>query len=146
MRPAADLEQALARMTFRVEPGRFSLVGFDGAPAAEDLAHLGDGPGQLVLEDGQTTLLVRAEEADAVLARRPGARVERGLCWIRFDAPMGWEVVGFLALVCARLAEAGIPLGCVCGFDRDHLFVAEGHRARAVEVLAGLFAQTDGGR
>ncbi len=140
MRPAADLEEALARMTFRVDPGRYCLVGFEGAPVPEDLAHLAVAPGQLVREADVTTLLVRSEELDALLARRPGARVERDLCWIRFDAPMGWEVVGFLAAVCERLARAGIPLGCICGFDRDHLFVAEGHLARAVQVLGELFA------
>ena len=40
---------------------------------------------------------------------------------------MGWELVGFLALVTGRLAAAGVPLGAVCGFQRDHLFVAERH-------------------
>ena len=67
--------------------------------------------------------------------------VERGLVWIRFDAPMGWEVVGFLALVTGRLAEAGVPIGAVCSFSRDHLFVAESYLERTREVLGGLFPE-----
>ncbi|MAF66076.1 MAG: hypothetical protein CMJ84_10535 [Planctomycetes bacterium] len=145
MRPAADLERALARMTFRVEPGRFCLVGFAGAPVPGDLAHLAAGPGQLVVEAEGTTLLVRAEELDVLLARRPDARVERDLRWIRFDVPMSWEVVGFLATLTARLAAAGIPLGCVCGFDRDHLFLPERYLDRAERILGELFA-AGGGR
>ena len=56
---------------------------------------------------------------------------------------MGWEVVGFLARVTGALAAAGVPLGAVCGFSRDHLFVAEAHLERALETLRGSFPQID---
>jgi hypothetical protein len=69
----------------------------------------------------------------------PGARVEGGLLWVSFTAAMGWEVVGFLALVTGRLAAAGVPLGAVCGFSRDHLFVSRDHEAVLRGVLEGLF-------
>ena len=138
--PARDLEQALAAMTWREEPGRFALVGFDSPALADDLLALTE-CGQITREGGETSLLIRAEELTGVLERRPDARVERDLCWYRFEAAMGWEVVGFLARVTTHMAEAGIPVGAVCGFSRDHLFIGAAHRERAREVLAGLFPE-----
>jgi hypothetical protein len=137
-----DLGAVCATMRFAVEPGRFVLLGFPEAPGPADLAlAAGDGPAQLVREGGETTLLVRAAEAAGVLARHPAAAVERDLAWIRFEGALAWDVVGFLALVTGRLAAAGVPLGAVCGFSRDHLFVAEPFLARAREVLRELFSE-----
>ncbi len=138
---ARDLAAALAAMRFRVEAGDFALLGFPEPPGPEDLATLGAGPGQIVREGGETTLLLPAARLVAVLARHPGARVERDLAWIRFEADMGWEVVGFLARVTGVLAAAGVPLGAVCGFSRDHLFVARPHLEQARVALATLFPE-----
>ncbi|MCP3919324.1 MAG: ACT domain-containing protein [bacterium] len=125
-------------MSWRIEPGRFALLGFPEPPDGGDLAALAP-PAQLVCEAGETSLLVREEQLADLLARHPAASVERGLVWVRFDAPMGWEVVGFLARVTGRLAGAGVPVGAVCGFSRDHLFVSERYRDTLTEVLGELF-------
>ena len=140
--PARTLDEALAAMTWSVEPGRFALIGFAEPPEPADLAAL-EPPGQIVREADETTLLVRAERAGEVLARHPGARVERDLAWIRFEAAMGWEVVGFLARVSGALAAAGVPIGAVCGFSRDHLFVAGRHLADARAALAGFLREVE---
>ena len=138
--PAAqNLEQALAQMAWEVLEGPFFLAGFRAAPTVEDLASVGEGPGQVVREGGETTVLGPQSELPALLARHPEAEVERDLVWIRFTAPMGWELVGFLALVCGRLAEAGVPLGAVCGYSRDHLFVTRAQLEKTRSVLATLF-------
>jgi hypothetical protein len=141
-KPATDLQEVLSRMSFEVLDGRFALLGFEEAPEARDLDCLrAGGPAQLIRELGETTLLLPESERAAELARHPAARVETGLVWIRFRAPMDWELVGFLALVTARLAEAGVPLGAVCGYSRDHLVLAEPHLERARRVLRGLFTE-----
>jgi len=143
MEPHRRLDDALSHMRFTVERGRFALLGFPAPPAAAELVLLtGTGPCQVIREGGETTLLVPETELAAALARHPGASHERGLVWIRFEAPMGWELVGFLALVTARLAAAGVPLGAVCGFQRDHLFVAERHLAAARAALSELFPES----
>jgi hypothetical protein len=141
--PARDLDAALARMRHELLPGRFALAGFDAPPEAADLALLEGAPGQLVREGGETTLLLARERLPELLARRPAARVEGDLAWIRFTAPMGWEVVGFLARVTGSLAAAGVPLGAVCGFSRDHLFVHERHLEATLAVLDRLFPAAD---
>ena len=68
--------------------------------------------------------------------RQPSADSSR---WIRFETPMDLELVGFLAAVAGKLAAAGVPIGAVCGYSRDHLFVSERHLPRALEVLRELF-------
>jgi len=136
--PAPDLEHALAAMSWRFEPGRFVLLGFQGPPTPADLEAL-EPPAQLVREAGETTLLLSAGRLSEVLARHPASRVQEGLLWIRFEAAMGWEVVGFLARVTGALAAAGVPLGAVCGYSRDHLFVAEAHEDTVRRVLDELF-------
>lgn len=135
--PSRSLETALAEMSWVIESGTFALVGVDTAPTPEDLSLL-EPPGQLVVEKGETSLLIRESGLPDLLARHPNARVESGLLWVRFTAPMGWEVVGFLALVTGRLASVGIPLGAVCGYSRDHLFVDQRHGPQLREALAGI--------
>lgn len=133
-----NLASALAQMRWRVEPGTFALLGFDAAPGASDLELISGPPGQIVAETGQTTLLIRSDRVDEALQRHPDAEVERDLVWIRFDTPMSWDVVGFLALVTGHLAAAGVPIGAVCGFHRDHLFLAQRHEQRARAVLTEI--------
>jgi len=103
------------------------------------LALLGRAPSQIIREEEGTTLLIAMDALEGVLGRHPEARVERELCWIRFSMEMDWELVGFLAHVTSALAEAGVPVGCVCSFDRDHLFVAEPHLEQTTRVLSALF-------
>lgn len=129
-------------MTLGVEPGRYALLGFPEPPLDRDLAHLeGAGPCQVIREGGETTLLLEAEAAEQALERHPGASIERALVWIRFEGAMAWDLVGFLALVTGDLAAAGVPLGAVCGFSRDHLFVPERHLPAALEVLGRRFPE-----
>lgn len=134
-----NLEDAWRHMRWGVEPGRFVLGGFTGAPTAADFALLGEGPGQITREGGETSLLLSADSLPALRAAHPEIAIEGPLVWVRFEAPMGWEVVGFLARVTTALAAAGIPLGAVCGFSRDHLFVSEVHLDGTRAVLGELF-------
>ena len=139
--PTRSLREALSRMTWRPEPGLFALVGFEGGPRVEDLALLGRAPSQVIREAEGTTLLIHEDAVDGVLSRHSGVKLERSLVWIRFSASMDWELVGFLAYVTKALADAGVPVGCVCSFDRDHLFVAEAYYKRTAEVLNALFPE-----
>jgi len=143
--PFHDLNEALAAMRVRLASGRFALLGFPEPPEPADLALLArSGPAQAIREGGETTLLIAEADAPEALGRHPDARIERGLAWIRFEGAMAWDLVGFLAHVTGRLAAAGVPLGAVCGYSRDHLFVAEPYLARAAAVLRELFGGVDG--
>ncbi len=141
---ARDLESAWSEMSWAVESGEFALVGFAEPPEAADLALLGEAPSQLIREADETSVLVRMAAVPGLVQRHPTAQVEGPLLWIRFDAPMGWEVVGFLARVTTALAAAEVPIGAVCGFSRDHLFVSVRYRKVVVRVLGELFPRVTG--
>ena len=64
----------------------------------------------------------------------PDATTEGPLKIFTFTVAMDWQVVGFLAAITQLLAQAGIPLGAVCGYYRDHLFIAANYAAQS-EVL-----------
>lgn len=138
MESAERLEDALARMRFAVEAEDFVLLGFPEAPSPADMDSM-QPPAQMIVEPGATSMLVRARHAPKILARHAGVEQQVGLRWIRFELPMGWELVGFLARVTSALAAAGVPLGAVCSYHRDHLFVAGPHLEATLEVLGQLF-------
>lgn len=134
-----SLDEALKGMTWRVEEGRFGLLGFLEPPGPAASALLaGEGPVQVIREGGETTCLARLEALEALRSEHSNARVEAPLAWIRFELPMAWDLVGFLAQVTSALAEAGVSVGAVCGFSRDHLFVAESRLDAACAALEQL--------
>jgi len=145
----ALLAQALATMRFRVRPETFTVVGLPrSGVAAARAAVAGAGPddvAQLTVEPDVITVVAREGLADS-LAREPGARVERGWRVVTFDTPMVFDVVGFLAKATGVLADAGVPLCAICGFDRDHLFLRAEHLEAARAALrAHLCPEADAG-
>jgi hypothetical protein len=87
-----------------------------------------------VVEHGGVTAFVPEEESARLPTGRETRRIE-GQRLVTFETPMSWDVVGFLARVTSALAEGGVPLGAICGFDRDHLFLGERHLERARAIL-----------
>lgn len=88
-----------------------------------------------VLADPEETTVVVPESA---LDGLPDATaVERGWQRITFAGPLPWELVGFLADVAARLAEARIPFASMSGFTTDHVLVRVAQADAAVTVLRG---------
>lgn len=90
----------------------------------------------VVIDDGAETTLVCAE---ALLEGLGGPVVESEHGWrrITFPGPLPWELVGFLADVAGRLANARIPLAAMAGFSTDHVLVRAAHADLAMSVLRG---------
>lgn len=135
---AANLAEALASMRFRVDPEPYVLLRFDPETAASVVAQLAVAPTegllQCVLERDAVTVFVPEREESRFAGFTLTGRIE-GQRLVTFETPMTWDVVGFLARASSALAEAGVPLGAICGFDRDHLFVHERQLDRAREAL-----------
>ena len=141
--PASALSRAISGMTFTLEAGEFHLIGFPEPPVPADFEVLANPPAQVLREADETTILASAAASAAILLRHPRARIERDLAWIRFELPMAWDLVGFLALVAGEMARAGVPIGAVCGYSRDHLFVARRYLPQARKALENLFSGAD---
>ena len=56
---------------------------------------------------------------------------------VTFPGPLPWELVGFLADVATRLADAQIPFTTMAGFTTDHVLVRAAQADLAVAVLSG---------
>jgi uncharacterized protein len=132
--PETDLTVLLAGMTPRLRPGRYVFATVPPDKATEH-ADRGSVPGAVVTvaEDEGTTVVVPASAADGLDAEYPCA-------WITLEVRSSLAAVGFLAVVCSRLAGAGISVNPVSGFHHDHLFVPWDRRDEALALLEGLAA------
>jgi len=92
----------------------------------------------VVVSDAEETTIVCAADAleDGMLGAAPLA-VERGWRRITFAGPLPWQIVGFLADVASRLAEAHVPFTSMSGFTTDHILVRAVHTDLALAVLRG---------
>lgn len=132
------VEEILARTELIIRPGEFVLVGLEPKqrPRLEaELSSFNSSFFQYTVEPEVLTLLVESEGWQRVGRYYAEARVEGPLRVFSFSAAMDWQVVGFLATVTGLLARAGVPLGAVCGYSRDHLFIAVEHAAHAEAIL-----------
>jgi len=132
------LTATLAQTGLRIHPGQFLLIGLDPAERSRleaDLPHIQGDFFQYILEPDVLTVLVDRASWTKLSHRYPDAKVEGPLAVFTFTLAMDWEVVGFLAAVTGLLARAGIPLGAVCGYYRDHLFIAAAYAGQAESIL-----------
>ncbi|MDT5158294.1 MAG: uncharacterized protein QOH51_2651 [Acidobacteriota bacterium] len=89
----------------------------------------------------EVTLLL--EEADWRSMRHAArdARVESGFRLVTLDIELAWNVVGFLARVTEILSGAGIPVGALSAFSRDHLLIKQDDLGKALRVLGNHVAE-----
>ena len=90
----------------------------------------------IVRSDDEVTV-VCAEVAVDALSAEPPLALEHGWRRITFPGPLPWELVGFLADVATRLADAQIPFTSLSGFTTDHVLVRAAQADLAVAVLRG---------
>jgi hypothetical protein len=134
------VEELLRRAKVEVLPATFVLVGLrheDWSRLLEnpELSPRPDAPFMLLRDTHETTLLI--EEDDWLTMRHAArdARVETGFRLLTLDIELAWNVVGFLARVTEILASAGVSVGALSAFSRDHLLVKQDQLGVALRVL-----------
>jgi hypothetical protein len=90
----------------------------------------------IVRSEDEVTV-VCAEAAVDDLSAEPPLALEHGWRRVTFPGPLPWELVGFLADVATRLADAQIPFTSLSGFTTDHVLVRAAQADLAVAVLRG---------
>jgi uncharacterized protein len=133
-----NAESLLSRAHIVLRPESYVIVGLSPQELGPALVVLAAEPpvfASVVAEPDVTTLVVPALVWERMADDFSVARVESGYRVITFDLEMGWEIVGFMACATGLLAAAEIPLGAICGYTRDHLFVQEQYADRAVAIL-----------
>jgi len=144
--PDTDIAELLRRTRVEVAPGTFVLAGMrheDWARLLEnpELSPRADALFMLLRDARETTLLVEEEDWRAMRHAARDARAEGGWRLVTLDLELPWDVVGYLARVTAILAAAGIPVGALSAFSRDHLLVKQDDLGHALRVLGEHVAE-----
>ena len=141
-----DAAELLRRARVEVAPETFVLVGM----RHEDWRRLLESPELspraesnfcLLRDPSEVTLLLEESDWRAMRHAARDARVEQGFRLVTLDVELGWDVVGFLAHVTAILAGAGIPVGALSSFSRDHLLIKQEDLGKALRALGGHVAE-----
>ena len=141
---AADL--LLRRARVEVAPATYVVVGLrhDAWRRLLENPELSPRPESnfmLLRDPFEVTLLLEEEDWRAMRHAARDARVEAGFRLVTLDVELGWDVVGFLAHVTRILAEAGVPVGALSAFSRDHLLVRQENLGAALRALGRHVAE-----
>ncbi|WP_322488415.1 ACT domain-containing protein [Chloroflexus sp.] len=101
-----------------------------------ELAGLAATPLGIFREREGVTVIVTAQEA-----RQHGLSFNSTWAYIELTVHSALTVVGFLAVISQRLAEAGISVNVVSAYYHDHLFVPWERRAQSLAILDALASQ-----
>lgn len=134
------VEELLRRTRVEVLPATFVIVGL----RHEDWGRLLEQPElsprpeavfMLLRDTHETTLLVEEDDWLSMRHAAREAKVERGFRLLTLDIELAWNVVGYLARVTEILAAAGISVGALSAFSRDHLLIKQDELAIALRAL-----------
>ncbi len=144
--PVPDAAELLRQTKVEVAPATFFLVGMrheDWRRLLEnpELSPRPDAPFMLLRDEHEVTLLL--EETDWRTMRHVvrDARVEGGFRLLTLDIVLAWNVVGYLARVSDILARAGISVGALSAFSRDHLLIKQDDLPQALRALGEHVAE-----
>jgi hypothetical protein len=106
-----------------------------------ELSPRGSAPFMLLRDEHEVTLLLDESDWRTMRHAARDARVEGGFRLLTFDIELDWSVVGYLARVTSILAEAGIAVGALSAFSRDHLLIKQDDLGVALRVLGQHVAE-----
>jgi hypothetical protein len=134
------VEELLSKTRVEVAPETFSLVALRNEEWLKllenpELSPRMTAPFMIFKDRWEVTLLVDETDFEAMRVGLREAQVEKGFRLLSFDIELDFSVVGFLAFVSQKLAEAGIPIVALGAFSRDHLLVKQEDLAKTLKVL-----------
>ena len=141
-----DAAELLRTAKVEVAPETYVLVGMRHADWARllenpELSPRAESNFMLLRDPFEVTLLLEESDWRAMRHAARDARVEAGFRLVTLDVELGWDVVGFLAHVSGLLAAAGVPLGALSAFSRDHLLIKQDDLGEALRVLGEHVAE-----
>jgi hypothetical protein len=141
-----DAAELLRRAKVEVAPETFVLVGMrhdDWRRLLEnpELSPRAESNFMLLRDPFEVTLLLDESDWGAMRHAARDARVESGFRLVTLGVELGWDVVGFLAHVTAILAAAGVAVGALSAFSRDHLLIKQDDLGTALRALGEHVAE-----
>ena len=100
-----------------------------------ELSPRSDAPFMIFRDEHEVTLVI--EEADWQRIRHAArdAKVEKNYRLLTLDIELPWSVVGYFARITEILAGAGVSIGALSSFSRDHLLIKQDDLPTALRVL-----------
>ena len=140
MSDVPDAAELLRCTKVEVLPGTFVLVGMRHADwqrllESPELSPRPDSVFMLLRDAHEVTLLLEEEDWRAMRHAARDARAEGDFRLVTLDIELQWDVVGYLARVTEILAAAGLSVGALSAFSRDHLLVKQDDLAAALRAL-----------
>lgn len=136
----ADVAELLRRTRVEVAPATYSLISLrheDWKRLLEnpELSPRADATFMVLRDEHEVTLLL--DEVDWRTMRHAAreARIKTNFRLLTLDVELEWHVVGYLARVTEILAEAGVSVGALSSFSRDHLLIKQDDLGKVLRVL-----------
>ena len=144
MAPDENIRRLLAETEITLHPDSFTIVSIDSSEEDKAKSMIADLQpfSSLTFDVAEVSLVVRAEDWEVLRERFNVYREEGPYRLIAFDIVLDLSIVGFMAVVSWRLADEGVSIYALSTFLRDHILVKEGDRAKAVEALRSLIAES----
>lgn len=135
-----EIKELLAKTRVEVAPETFALVALRNEEWVKLLENPEYSPRMtapfMIFKDKwEVTLLVDEIDLEAMRVGLREARIEKGFRLLSFDVELDFSVVGFLAFVAGKLADAGVSIVALSAFSRDHLLIKQEDVARSLKVL-----------
>lgn len=135
-----QVEELLRRTRIEVSPETFHLVSLTdeewlGLLENPELSPRMTAPFMIFRDRWEVTLLFDETDYRRIEGALGGARAASGFRLLSFDLEMGFDVVGYIALIARLLSGAGISIVPVSSFSRDHLLVRQDDLAAALKAL-----------
>ena len=136
----SDAAELLRRTKVEVLPGTFVLAGLRHADWMRllenpELSPRPESIFMLLRDAHEVTLLLEEDDWRAMRHAARDAHTETGFRLVTLDIELQWNVVGYLARVTELIAAAGVSVGALSAFSRDHLLVKQGDLAAVLRAL-----------
>lgn len=140
------IAELLSKTRVEVAPETFFLISLrheDWARLLEnpELSPRGEAAYMLLRDRHEVTLLLDETDWRAMRHAARDARVEGGFRLVTLDIELEWNVVGYLARVTEILAGAGVSVGALSAFSRDHLLIKQDELGAALRALGEHVAE-----
>lgn len=135
-----EMRRVFASSKLRVHPDDYVIASLDPAQRAEALVFCVLKPFTSVTWCGdEVSVVARWSDWEKKGVGFSEAKVEGPYTLITFDIVLDLDLVGYLSVVSAALAEAGVSIYALSSYLRDHILVRKEDADQAVAVVEALF-------
>ena len=138
--PSPEMMPVFASTKITLHPDEYILVSLalsEKERALEAFKQL-DPFSSVTVDHAEVSLILKTTDWDTINSLFQSSQVESPYRAITFDFVLDLSLVGFLSVVSAVLAEAGISIFALSTFLRDHILVKASRADEAVQVLEAL--------